>query len=174
MTASTCRRLAASLFILLLASAPVAAQEAAPPPAPEAQAASASPPPEAAPTPCPQLPATAGVTWQDISGPGFLFCKALRDSDGTQVLGVTFNAKQTFRPDPTLKVGDTKIDGHDISWYRASVAGVADTHVRETLIKLNDDLYAHIWLRADDVTAMNAAMQLAEQLRFGNGPSLGK
>ena len=179
------------LLGVLLCGGPAAAQEApvqdasAPTTAPAGEPAAAETAAVAAPaaaatespaatTPCPQLPATAGVSWQDISGPGFLFCKALRDSDGAQVLGVTFNAEPNFRPDSTLKVGDAKMDGHDISWYRARVAGVADTHVRETLLQLGDNLYAHVWLRADDVDAMNAAMQLAEQLRFGNGPTLGQ
>lgn len=172
MTAMSRRMLALGLLAGSLAAGPLRAQE--PPPASDPPAQPADAAPVAAATPCPQLPASAGVTWQDISGPGFLFCKALRDSDGTQVLGVTFNEAPNFRPDPTQKVGDSKIDGHDIGWYRASVAGVADTHVRETLIQLNDNLYAHIWLRADDVGAMNAAMQLAEQLRFGTGPQLGQ
>ncbi len=150
--------LARCLVAALLCSGPTFAQDA----------------PAAASTPCPQLPASAGVSWQDIGGADFLFCKAIRDSDGVQVLGVTFNHSPNFRPDGALKVGEAKMDGHDITWYRASVAGVADTHVRETLLQLGDNLYAHVWLRADDVDAMNAAMQLAEQLRFGNGPALGQ
>lgn len=156
------------LAALSLGSDVASAQDASPPAEPAAA------PAPAASTPCPQLPANAGVNWQDISGPGFLFCKALRDSDGSQVMGVTFNTEPNFRPDPALKVGDAKMDGHDIGWYRASVAGVADTHVRETLIQLGDNLYVHVWLRADDVDAMNAAMKLAEELRFGNGPTLGQ
>jgi hypothetical protein len=118
---------------------------------------------------CPELPAGADLGWDVVNGPDFVFCKAIRASDGTQAFSVMLGRESPFRPDRNLREEEAEIDGHDVRWYRADVATRQNVLVRETLVELGRRSQAHIEVRADSEDLLAQNRQLAERLRFRDG-----
>ncbi len=114
--------------------------------------------------PCPELPATTGLTWESSEGGDFLFCKALRE-DGFQAFSVMLREESQFRERFGLREEKGLIDGHEVRWYRGNVP---DAIVRETLIELDNDLTAHIMLRVENEEQLAESLRLAESIRFGD------
>lgn len=120
---------------------------------------------------CPMLPSDSGLTWRQLDGPDFTFCKAIRISDESEQFAVMLSSQSSFDPQRRNRAEESSIDGHPIYWYRSEIASSPDVQVRETLIELADGRVAHISLRAADQTALNSALQEAESIRF-RGPQL--
>jgi len=121
---------------------------------------------------CPQLPADAGLSWKAMAGDGFVFCKAIRDSDATEVFAVTIAADSPFEPRRSDRAEEAVIDGHEVRWYRGEIASAPEAQVRETLVELGDGRVAHISLRAASESDLATALQEAQALRFRTGPQL--
>jgi hypothetical protein len=122
---------------------------------------------------CPQLPAGSGLSWKAMSGDDFLFCKAIRDSDASEVFAVTIAKDSPFEPKRVDRAEQATIDGHEAYWYRGEIASAPDAQVRETLIELGDGRVAHISLRAASQGELADALKEAESLHFGaGGPQL--
>ncbi len=115
---------------------------------------------------CPELPSGSSLHWEALAGPDFVFCKAMREADGSQVFSVMLRAESTFRPERGLREEKALIDGHKVSWYRGEVATRQDVHIRETLVELGKRNTAHIVLRADSEAQLAENQLLAERLRF--------
>lgn len=115
---------------------------------------------------CPTLPAGSGMAWEKLDGPGYTFCKAIRDSDGQQVLAVMITGEAPFRPRRSNRTEEAWIDGTGTWWYSSELSGSTGVEVRETLVELDRDHVAHISLRATNEADMSQAMLLAEALRF--------
>jgi hypothetical protein len=111
---------------------------------------------------CPLMAADSGLTWTQLDGPGFTFCKAIR-ADGSEAFAVTISGDSPFKPRRGDRVESASIDGHDVFWYRSEVAAKPDTLVRETLLELDRDRVAHISLQAA------SQEQLADVLRQVQG-----
>jgi hypothetical protein len=115
---------------------------------------------------CPELPASSGMSWDVQDGPGFTYCKAVRNDDGSQAFAVMLRAESDFRGRRGLREGDAVvIDGHRVYWYRGEVQNAL---VRETLVELDRDSTAHIVLRASSEDQLAETQQVAEALRFGD------
>ncbi len=114
---------------------------------------------------CPTLPVDAGLRWEQLDGPGFLFCKAVRDSDGGEAFAVTISRKSPFKPRRTDRAEEASIAGTPVHWYRSELAGQS-VIIRETLLELGPDRVAHISLRAPDEEAKAQAMQQVQALGF--------
>lgn len=115
---------------------------------------------------CPTLPANSGLAWEKLDGKGYTFCKALRDSDGRQVLAVMITGEAPFRPRRANRSHEAVIDGNQTWWYRGELADTVGVEVREALLELGRDHVAHISLRSGDAQELSQAMALAESLRF--------
>lgn len=115
---------------------------------------------------CPVLPANSGLSWEKLDGQGYTFCKAMRDSDGRQVLAVMITDDASFRPRRANRLVEVVIDGNRTWWYRGELADTVGIEVRETLLELGSDHVAHISLRAGSEQELSQAMGLAEALRF--------
>lgn len=115
---------------------------------------------------CPELPPGTGLAWDAINGPDFLYCKAMRDGDGSQAFAVMLREDASFRERYSLREEEAVIDGHEVRWYRGDVAAGSNEIVRETLIELDGDLSAHIVLRATSEEQRAENQRLAEGLRF--------
>jgi len=115
---------------------------------------------------CPELPTGAGVAWDVVQAPDFVFCKAIRESDGTQAFSVMLGPDPTFRPERGMREETGVIDGHRVRWYRGDVATMREVHVRETLVELGRRSNAHIVVRADTEDLLVRNQQLAEAMRF--------
>ncbi|MBB1472701.1 MULTISPECIES: hypothetical protein [unclassified Luteimonas] len=117
---------------------------------------------------CPALPADSGLAWEKLDGRGYTFCKAIRASDGGQVLAVMLSAEAPFKPRRGDRVNETMIDGQPTWWYRGELADTTGVKVRETIVELGRDQVAHISLRAGSDQEMSQAMSVAESLHFGD------
>ena len=115
---------------------------------------------------CPTLSDEANLSWTKLDGPGFTFCKAIRDSDAAEILAVTLSEQSPFEPRRSDRAEKTTINGHAGYWYRGEIASAPDAQVRETLLKLDDGRVAHISLRADSEAGLANAIKEAEALRF--------
>lgn len=119
-------------------------------------------------SPCPALPADRDVAWETLSGPGYTFCKAIRDSDGRQLLAVMITSEAPFQPRRRQRVQEAVIDGSRTWWYRGELSDTSGVEVRETLVELDREHVAHVSLRGRDENELLDAMALAEALRFDN------
>lgn len=120
---------------------------------------------------CPMLPSDSGLTWRQLDGPDFTFCKAIRVSDDAEQFAVTLSSQSPFDPKRSNREEQGVIDGHSVYWYRSEIASAPDMQVRETLVELGDGRVAHISLRAANQTELADALREAESIRF-HGPQL--
>lgn len=123
---------------------------------------------EAAPGACPQLPAGAGLVWESRGMGASDFCRALR-SDGSEAFGLYISPEPNFRPSSRNREESGQVDGQQVTWYRAEIAGDPGVQARETLMPLADGRHAHIWLQSDSEAGLARGYQLISQLRFAPG-----
>lgn len=121
---------------------------------------------------CPSLPSGAPLTWSQMDGPGFVFCKALRTSDGGEVFAVTLSRSSPFKPNRSDRAEEGTIAGKPVRWYRSEVATRPGVLIRETLVEVDDDRVAHVTVQALSSEQLAATMQLAEGIGF-SGARLG-
>lgn len=114
---------------------------------------------------CPTLPVDAGLHWEQLDGPGFLFCKAIA-GDGAEAFAVTISRESPFKPRRVDRAEDASIGGQSTHWYRSQLASEPSVIVRETLVELREDQVAHVSLRAASEQAKERAMQQVQALRF--------
>lgn len=119
-------------------------------------------------SPCPQLPADAGLTWDIQGNPQALLCRALR-ADGSEAFGLVISPKPTFEPVRSDRAERGQVDGREVTWYRAELAQKPGIQARETLLQLPDGRSVHVWLQAPSTDALNAGFQLVGNLHFGLG-----
>lgn len=115
---------------------------------------------------CPTLPANSGLAWDTLGSSDYTFCKAMRASDGQQVLAVMITTAPTFRPRRPNRLQEANIDGTETWWYRGELSGSTGMEVREALVELDRRHVAHISLRGASEEELAHAMSLAEALRF--------
>lgn len=115
---------------------------------------------------CPSLPANAGLQWETLDGPGFLFCRALRADDGSEAFAVTISADSPFEPKRGNRAEEGSIAGQPGRWYRSEIAGAENTIARETLVELDSGNVAHISLRAGSEAQLQGVLQQVSGLRF--------
>lgn len=116
---------------------------------------------------CPELPPAEGLSWEVSEGPGFLYCRAMRESDGGQAFSVMLRDESPMRERISLREERGMIDGREVRWYRGDVA-TSNALVRETAIELDEELVAHIVLRAASQQQLDESRRLAEGLRFAD------
>ncbi|RPE81167.1 hypothetical protein EDC50_0339 [Vulcaniibacterium tengchongense] len=114
---------------------------------------------------CPQLPPDSGLTWEHRGTADSDFCRALR-ADGSEAFGLYIAAKTPFEPKRGDRAEPGVIDGQEIYWYRAELAGKPDVQARETLVRLDDGRTVHIWLQAPDPNALAPLLQQAQSMRL--------
>lgn len=119
---------------------------------------------------CPMLPGDSDLSWTAMTGPDFVFCKAIRDG-GDEVFAVMISKDSPFDPRRSDRAEKAVIDGHEMRWYRGEIASAPNAEVRETLIELDDGRVAHISLRANSEAELADALAGAQSLRF-RGPQL--
>jgi len=115
---------------------------------------------------CPYLDAATGLTWEHQAGPSFDFCRAVK-ADGTEVFGVYIAKEAPFKPASSNRAEEVTIDGREVQWYRAEIAGTK-LEARETLVDMPDGRVAHISVQAKSPQALTEAMQQTQALKFGS------
>lgn len=116
---------------------------------------------------CPALPAESGLAWERIDGPGFVFCKAMRE-DGQQAFAVRIGAEAAFKPSRSQRAEASVIDGQDVRWYAGEDPFQPQALIRETLLELGRDRVAHIILRASSDAELARIRQTAEGMHFAD------
>lgn len=114
---------------------------------------------------CPQLPASAGLSWEHRAGGGADICRALRE-DGTEAFGMYIASESPFKPNRRNREEQGAIDGREIHWYRAEIAAQPNVQARETLLELDDGRVAHIWLQAHSDAELAAAFSATRDMRL--------
>lgn len=115
---------------------------------------------------CPQLPDGSSLRWEYRAGADSDFCRAIRNSDGSEAFGLYIAAKSPFAPRRGDRAEAGSIDGHSMHWYRGELAGKPNVQVRETLIEVGSGKLAHIWLQANSPEQLKEVLGQAEGLRF--------
>jgi hypothetical protein len=115
---------------------------------------------------CPTLAADSGLTWKQLDGPGFTFCKALRDADGSEAFAVTISEDSPFKPRRGDRAEQASIDGQNVYWYRSEVAAAPNVLVRETLLELEQDRVAHISMHAGSQEQLAELLRQVDAIRF--------
>lgn len=121
---------------------------------------------------CPTLAADSGLSWKQLDGPTFTFCKAIRSSDGSEAFAVTISKDSPFRAHREYREERAVIDGHEVQWYRSKVLTSPNAMVRETVIELAAGRVAHISLQAGSPEQLTDALKQVEGIRF-QGKQLG-
>lgn len=116
---------------------------------------------------CPQLPADSELSWSQRGNDAFLICSAV-DADGTEVFGMSLSADSAFQPRRSNREERGVVAGQDIRWYRAEVGAQPDILVRETLVELDRNRVAHIWMRTRSQEELQRTMVLVERLDFSD------
>ena len=125
---------------------------------------------QSAPT-CPQLPAESGLSWQQRGNDAFLICSAVT-GDGNEAFGLSLSADSAFQPRRGNREERGVVAGQDIRWYSAEVGTQPDMLVRETLVELDRDRVAHIWVRTQSEELLRSRLGLVERLEFNDSPRL--
>lgn len=123
-------------------------------------------------TDCPTLPSDAGLRWERLDGPGFVFCRALRTSDGGEAFALTISAESPFKPSRGNRAERALIAGTQAQWYRSEIASDRDALAREALLELGNGQVAHFSLRANDKAQLQASMQQVGEISFASGQRL--
>ncbi len=116
---------------------------------------------------CPELPPASGLKWEQMAGPDFVFCRAVR-GDGSEAFAVTISGDSPFEPSRRNRAEEGSVAGQGIYWYRSEIASDPDAIARETLVELDADQVAHISLRAASEEQKAEVMRQIGALRFGD------
>ncbi|MEP6633961.1 MAG: hypothetical protein ABJA62_07095, partial [Luteimonas sp.] len=115
---------------------------------------------------CPTLDANSGLSWKQLDGPDFTFCRAIRDSDGGEAFAITIGSESPFKPKRSDRAESSSVDGRDVSWYRGELANAPGALMRETLIDLGAGRVAHISLQAASQDQLTDSLKQVGALRF--------
>ena len=118
--------------------------------------------------PCPTLPANAGLEWQQRVDAAFIACKAVA-ADGREVLNVMLTSRDPrIRLERRLREEESSFSGEEIFWYRPDLAGqetsAAMASRRITVVELDNDRYAQVWINANSPEELGSLISLAQQL----------
>ncbi len=116
---------------------------------------------------CPGLPDGTDLKWEQLAGPDFVFCRALR-GDGSEAFAVTLSAESPFEPNRRNRAEHANVGGQSGYWYRSEIASDPDAIARETLVELGAGQMAHVSLRAASEEQKAQVMRQVESLRFAD------
>lgn len=117
--------------------------------------------------PCPTLPANAGLQWEQRVEAGFIACRAVTE-DGRQVLNVMLTSRNPkISLERRLRAEESTFSGEEMYWYRLDLGGRDMPGMesrRITVVELDNDRYAQVWINAGSAEELGTLMSLAQQL----------
>ena len=117
--------------------------------------------------PCPTLPASAGLQWEQRVDTTFIACKAVT-ADGRQVLNVMLTSRDPrISLERRLREEEGTFSGEDVYWYRLDLGGRDMPGMqsrRITVVELDNDRYAQVWINAESAEELGLLIALTEQL----------
>ncbi len=122
------------------------------------------------PTECPALPQEAtDLQWSVLRTDTALLCRAIRRDSGQEAFALTLSRKSPFRPTSDLREEEGRIHGEKVWWYRTEIAGRPNELVRETLVKVDRDQVAHVFIRTGDKDTLGRYQTIVQGLEFDPG-----
>jgi hypothetical protein len=120
-------------------------------------------------TACPSLPPDADLSWNILRTDTALLCRAIRGDNGQEAFALTLSQKSPFKPDSNFREERGVLQGEKFWWYRGEIAGRPKELVRETLVKLNRDQVAHVFIRTEDPATLGRYQGIVQGLQFDGG-----
>lgn len=118
---------------------------------------------------CPALPADSGLHWDQQAQSDFIVCKASTE-DGRTVLNMMLTQRDpdmTFSR--TLRAEKGSFAGESLNWYKLDMGGRDLPGLesrRITVVKLDKNRYAQIWIDAADTTELGNLQTLTQSLNL--------
>jgi len=125
---------------------------------------------------CPTLPAGSGLHWDEQAQSGFIVCKASTE-DGRTVLNMMLTQRD---PDMAfsraLRAEKGSFAGESLNWYKLDMGGRDLPGLesrRITVVKLDKNRYAQIWIDAADTTELGSLQNLTQTLNLNSSALAG-
>lgn len=110
-------------------------------------------------TPCPGLPMGSKLQWDQKTGDGFTLCRAM---DGEhQVLSLMLTDAPVAKLPRRNREEEGRIGIHEVHWYLPELAQGAERK-RITVIELDENRYAQVWVDARNDAELQQLLVLAE------------
>ena len=115
---------------------------------------------------CPAFPAemAESMRWDIMRVPGILVCRALQRDNGEEAFVLTISRESPFRPRRGDRAESTTQNGREVQWYRGDVPNEPNVQIRETLIRVGEELVVHVYLRTTDAQVLAARQQMVMSL----------
>ncbi len=120
-------------------------------------------------TQCPSLPSSSGLHWEQQTQSDFIVCKATTE-DGRSVLNMMLTSRD---PDlglnRALRAEKGSFAGENLQWYKLDMGGrdVPGLESRRiTVVKLDKNRYAQIWIDAADTGELGTLQSLTQTLNL--------
>ncbi|MFZ2236925.1 MAG: hypothetical protein WAV67_11185 [Dokdonella sp.] len=114
------------------------------------------------------MPPNSGLEWSYHEGPDFDVCYASFVGGGARAFGVYLGNFPSFSPEHATVVGNGKIAGRKVKWYRQETADDSSSLARQTLLTLDEKsgYVAHIWVTADTEQQLKDRLAILERITF--------
>jgi hypothetical protein len=115
---------------------------------------------------CPMQPqdSSPAIRWEPMRAGDMLFCRALIADSGEEAFALTISRESPFRPRRGDRAELSTGNGREIQWYRGEVPNDPGLLVRETLLQLQGERVAHVFMRTRDPEALTRYQQLVLNL----------
>lgn len=118
---------------------------------------------------CPSLPANSGLHWDQQTQSDFIVCKATTE-DGRTVLNMMLSGRDPdLALNRPLRAEKGEFGGESMYWYKLDMGGrdVPGLESRRiSVVKLDKNRYAQIWIDAADTTELGTLQNLTQTLNL--------
>lgn len=117
---------------------------------------------------CPTLPVDSGLEWTYSEGADFDVCRASATGSEEQLFGIYLGNQPSFQPERAERIGNGKVAGQGVIWYRQDLEGGNSAFSRQTLLTLDCKwgYVAHIWVSADTEQQLIDRLSFLERIAF--------
>ncbi|PZU20033.1 MAG: hypothetical protein DI584_17790 [Stenotrophomonas sp.] len=118
---------------------------------------------------CPSLPASSGLHWEQQTQSDFIVCKATTE-DGRAVLNMMLSGRDPgLSLNRPLRAEKGAFGGTEMHWYKLDMGGRDLPGLesrRISVVKLDKNRYAQIWIDAADTTELGTLQTLTQTLNL--------
>jgi hypothetical protein len=118
---------------------------------------------------CPSLPSSSGLHWEQQVQSDFIVCKATTE-DGRAVLNMMLSGRDPgLSLNRPLRAEKGAFGGTEMHWYKLDMGGrdVPGLESRRiSVVKLDKNRYAQIWIDAADTTELGTLQSLTQTLNL--------
>lgn len=117
---------------------------------------------------CPALPSDSGLEWSYSEGPDFDVCRASAPGSESLAFGIYLGNHPSFRPERSNRIGEGKVAGRRVIWYRQDARESDSSFSRQALLTLDRKwgYVAHIWVAADTEQQLLHRLSVLDRIVF--------